>query len=527
MKTLFELIKEGNIFCPIDNWIAKESESIFKHTKNAIILPVSEFYSVDKSIAFDSFIMLSKRCYNSFKVRNHICQYLNYFEKFYDKDHELLLYYYRMKYMIDFGITDKNGNSYPYTLESFFHDIKKYILSDSIYNKVWNLIQDNYTLDLQYSNKNNRGLQYTNKHAMYFLEISFFQNILIPILSHYIYKNKIIGNQIDDIIIEVYNWLFNQYLDEKVMSRRNLQPADMFNKLYETVNTIMNSDYKRNNLLWKICEIRGMNPVINSLNTINMLIIQCMPKYVFNDNLIKYNISSVKNDIEHNVSDIGYEYDFKSLSSSKRDGEDNSSQFDKFEAHLMKIDEGLVLQNDYRAKKTMAMIRAKYAPIEQDEIDFYRHELIKNDAGRTIINKFQQKLINYCFYSCFGDTVSTNSINSEDYIVLMIAAKRKLQNSGMIILPYIISGNVIKICSRTSLCKKEMMKLEESEYYQSILLKYNNDDKMIKQILSLISTILSSDFSIIDYNDKELNGKKLVILSDYLIDEVLCFINQI
>ena len=56
---------------------------------------------------------------------------------------------------------------------------------------------------------------------------------------------------------------------------------------------------------------------------------------------------------------------------------------------------------------------------------------------------------------------------------------------------------------------------------------YNNDEKQIKTILSLIATLLSSDFAIIDYHDKDINGRRLIVLSDYIIDEVLCFINQI
>ena len=107
----------------------------------------------------------------------------------------------------------------------------------------------------------------------------------------------------------------------------------------------------------------------------------------------------------------------------------------------------------------METIRAKFGPFDNDEIQFYKKELTKN--GRPIVNKFQQNLINDMFYKYFGDTVSINSINADEYIILMITAKRILERHGMILLPYIISGVVLKISTRTSLCKKELIKLEK------------------------------------------------------------------
>lgn len=526
MPTLTEIFSSDYFWCAVDNWIPNEEDIIFRFSSNAIIVPVSRYYGLDDSIAFDSFIIIPKRCYNTPVVKNHICLYLNYFEKFYDTDHELLLYYYRMKRLIDFGITDNDGNRYPYDLDSFLHDIKKYILSDGMYDKVWKLVEDNFCLELQYKNQSNEGLQYTDRHGKFFMEISFFQNICIPLLMHFIYKNRIVNSEkITEIIFTVYNWLLDQYIDQKAMSRRMLQPADMYNKLYETVNTTMLRDYKNNKILWEMSEIRGMAPTINSVDATNTLIVQVIPKYTFDKNIIKYNIISVSNAIKYNVTGINYGYDFVSLNSSKRDGEDNTSKFDKFEAHLSKMDEGLILQNDFRAQAIMETIRAKFGPFDNDEIQFYKKELTKN--GRPIVNKFQQNLINDMFYKYFGDTVSINSINADEYIILMITAKRILEKHGMILLPYIISGVVLKISTRTSLCKKELVKLESSSYYQSILAKYNNDEKQIKTILTLIATLLSSDFAIIDYHNKDINGRRLIVLSDYIIDEVLCFINQI
>jgi hypothetical protein len=101
-----------------------------------------------------------------------------------------------------------------------------------------------------------------------------------------------------------------------------------------------------------------------------------------------------------------------------------------------------------------------------------------------------------------------------------------LISSGMVVLPYIISSKVIKLITRNTINKKEMMKLEASEYYNIVQQKYNNP-KIEKQILSNIAIILSSEFEVIDYNNRELNGTKLSIFPEYLIEEMLMYVSLI
>lgn len=523
---LYELLNSTNYLPRVDEWMPRKEDEIFKECKNAIIMPVTSFFYNGREDAIpelnrkqlDMFVLTTKRCYNSNEVRSHICLYLNYFEKYYDKEHELQYFMYKMKAAMHYG---NNGN--PYTLGDFYYDIRNHILSDSMYDKVWRMVEDNYNLDLSYKNKNNEGLQYSNHHGKYFMEMCIFMNILIPLLMHYVYCLKIMNPEnINDIIYTVYNWLFEMYVDEQRMAKRGLKRADMFAKLYETASTTMESHYKANKKLWVMSEIRGFSPSINTNDSVNTIIMQVIPKYTFNGNVITYNISSVRNNPKFNISDISYEYDFSSLSSSKRDGEDNTSQFDKFEAHLTKIDEGLLLQNEFRANEVMKQIINKYGPFDQKEIDFYRNALISH--GRPLVNAFQQKLVNDQFFRFFGDTMSINSINADQYIILIIATKRMLLADGMKLLPYILAGNVVQISNRTSLSKKEEEKVRKSEYWAEIALKYNGDEKKLKEVLKLIGTIQGSKFNIIDYYNPEINGLNIKIELDILMDEILRFI---
>jgi len=192
----------------------------------------------------------------------------------------------------------------------------------------------------------------------------------------------------------------------------------------------------------------------------------------------------------------------------------------RYESNLIKQDESLYVQSKMNSMETMNTIDTLYGPYDQWMIDFYK-ERLKNEKG-VVINSFQKQMIFNLFYKMFGDVESIYAINANDYIKLMLAAKNMLVQSNMIILPYIISGRVDKLVGRKSVNKKELLKLQSSTYYDMIMKKYRNE-KIIKNILSMIATILSSDFSIIDYTNRNLDGKHIEVVPEILIEEVLMY----
>ena len=133
---------------------------------------------------------------------------------------------------------------------------------------------------------------------------------------------------------------------------------------------------------------------------------------------------------------------------------------------------------------------------------------------------FQRNLVFNLFYKYFGDPQSIKGINRDDYVVLVLAAKKILTSNGMVVLPYVISSKVEKLISRKTINKKEQEKIETGELYNLIMEKYSFNPKIKDYILSLIATIHSSVFTIIDYNQPELNGKELPIYMDFLREEV-------
>lgn len=482
----------------VDNWQPEEADIIFRNAKGYFLAPVSLFWKSDPSTGLDMFNLTAKKCYNSQEMRDHMCLYLNYLEKYYDQDKEYLSILCRIKFLIDYP----NG----YTKNSFIYDIRRYILSESMVKKITRLVEDNYCLLLSYKSISNPALQYTDDHAKMLMTMSILMNMIIPLLTDFAFENKV--TDIDSYLLEIYDYIIYMFPN-----------VDIYSKMYETCITNVTKNESRNKGLWMKQDIRGLDTVIHSENSLSNIILNIMPKYTFSRNVVNFNFTSINNNTGFQIIDIEYEYSYVPLSSSKRD-EDSTSDFDKFESTLTKQNEQIYLQNKVNCFGTCNVIDSVYGPFDDAEIDFYIKGI--SDENGNCINSFQKQLIFNIFYKYFGDSTSINAINKIDYIKLMIAAKKILKNQYMIILPYVLSAKVEKLVGRKTVNKKEMAKLEASRYYPMIVEKYQNE-KIVRQILSTIATIISSDFRIVDYHDPNINGRMIETVPDIIIEEYLAY----
>lgn len=188
------------------------------------------------------------------------------------------------------------------------------------------------------------------------------------------------------------------------------------------------------------------------------------------------------------------------------------------------------MQNKISAEQTVNKIEALYGPFDETEIEHYRKKLSRD--GAPVINEFQKQLVGYTYYKEFGDPITLSAIhNQTDYIKLIIAAKRILLKSGMVILPYIISGRILRIATRKIINKKDMIAIETDPLYEQIKQKYNNP-KIEQKIYEFIGAIMSSSFEIIDWDNEKneptsWDGKIVPIINDIIKQELMFFITSI
>lgn len=280
---------------PIDEWDTEQSpisdeDRIFRNIKGEIILPISEFFcnGQEESKQLDYFIMNPKRSYNSDETRNHICRYLNYFEKYYDYDKELLMILYEMKIMIDYNKS--------YSKDNFMNDVNRYIIRNSkISRRIDAFVNDNYLMKLSSNNKT-PNLQYEDKHAKILYKISLISNMYIPLATHYMYIHMIKqSTDIQEFMLELFSLCVDKYIDE--------EGVNIYNKLYETATSVVNKSKNPDKYLWDKNAIRGTNTTTHTKDSVIDIILQIIPKYTFDKNVVNFNYYSNRKCLAYKITD--------------------------------------------------------------------------------------------------------------------------------------------------------------------------------------------------------------------------------
>ena len=160
-----------------------------------------------------------------------IVRYINFFMKFYDPEHEMATNYLKIKFTIDKQKRFTADN--PEELIDLIYEI---FFSDSIIQKINQLVEDNYLDDIEsseefkkYINKEKKhleSLEFTNKHIKILLRISFGMKCISPLMLHYVFLNNIKIEKDSDLIYNFYRRLFDIFTDG----------VQLYNKLFVYVS---------------------------------------------------------------------------------------------------------------------------------------------------------------------------------------------------------------------------------------------------------------------------------------------------
>ena len=262
----------------VDKWEPQKKDIIFTNSKNLIIAPLDKLFQLSTTLnasMLNCFVLNTKKSYNSEDIRSHFCLYSNYFEKYYDKELEYFTNMARIKYLID---------CYPeYDINVFMMDINRYIIQPSLMSKIKQMIEHNYSLELNYKSISNPQLQYNNEHAKVLLHMSIMMNFCIPLITHFAYTKKI--TDIDEFILDVYDYIL--YYPE-------FSNVDIPSKIYQTSISNVKRNERNNQTLWMKQDIRGKDIITHSEAALRNIILNIMPKYTFSQNMINLNYTSIQ-----------------------------------------------------------------------------------------------------------------------------------------------------------------------------------------------------------------------------------------
>lgn len=218
--------------------LRKSKITTWKETdKDTIVTYDGKIFLVLFDKVFPNKDIISK--YNMFHIKKGsyekqmpvITKYINFFMKFYDSEHEMLLAYLKLKFMID---KERMFNESNYKqLIAAIYDI---FFTPTIVQKIKDLVEDNYLDDIESSEgskkyiskekKHLESLEFTNQHIKILLRISFGMKCIAPILFHFIAINVIKLEKDSEMIYEFYRPLFDIFSDG----------VNIYNKLFVYVN---------------------------------------------------------------------------------------------------------------------------------------------------------------------------------------------------------------------------------------------------------------------------------------------------
>lgn len=492
----------------VEEWIPNKEDNIVTYDGKILIIPFDKYFNQagDQLNAF----VIKREAYT--KELPRICKNINYFIKYYDTDGELLLSYLRMKFLID------TRKSVFKKHKAFIRTMHNTIITPSIIEKIYQMVEDNYNIDVEKTSAKNAAaysevLKYTNEHSKILLRISTAMKILVPVIYHYI-NSKTIDKE-DHILFKCYLPLFETFGELE-------EGGNIYDKLYMTAMSRIKSNYIKNKTFWNQCEIFGEDPIVFVDKLLKeRFVCEAMFKYNFYDNIISYNSTVMDNQ-------LGYfnrhPFEFNSMELTNEINESGLSKVDKMEMASSKLDESMVIMSSVNTKKSIKrLLRQMRANISDEEIEFYK--------ANHKVNQFQSQLVLYFYAKYFGGFRDLHQLNKTQYITLLILLKRRLQAFGNVYLPQLLTGNIAsRLNTRTIRNDKFISKVKNSDLYQQLMNgKFSTVNEIGKNelIINRLSTLLNTTFTFVDFDHPELLGEKIEINVDMLCDEFLNYLNQI
>lgn len=503
-------VKPGII--AVDEWVPDEEDNIVRYVGKVIYIPFSRIFHQEDDTTYQSYEAFYGDCKDSYsKQFGTLVHYINYFIKFYDTDNELLLNYMHCKFTID--------NNSPYlSRKRMIDDLYCNFVTDTMYNKIKAFVEDNYRLDLSRNKDKTKqyseALEFTDDHAKLMLLISTFIKFMIPIITHYIHESDVPNKKATKYLIEYYKPLFDIVLEK--------EGVNLYAKLQYNIYTKTGFSEKNNPVIWIKYAATGTDAIYLSEELLDKnVIVDNFFKYVFNKNIIYFNSVILNTQVGYfHVKDFGV--NLREISTEK--DSDGLSYSDKLEMNMNKIDEEIIILSKININDTIKRLKKiNKMKISKKEVRYYMEHTSVNDISKI--------LVFYYYANIFNGFDSLNNISKKCYIKLMIMMKKRLALMGYILIPQIISANLEgRVNNRIIHNTKYNENIKNSPVFINLVNEkfpsLKTTDKETK-VISLLNSIITSRFSIVDYNAPDYTGKNLEINSDTMTQEFLDMVNSI
>lgn len=334
------------------------------------------------------------------------------------------------------------------SLEQFEKRIEEFIDKNKVnlVDKISNLIEDTYTLDLDgnVASNVNVELQITDAINKVFLKGAILIRFIIPLICLF---EKNCDEDIEQIkFYRLFTTCFKKF-------NTTNEPNAAINKLYKLVfSRIIRTKYS-DRVIWNYLKNRGLDPATASTEITKNIVLTVIPKTSPNTSIVSFLDVVIREKIKY-LFTYNYGLSYKPIRvNSDKELEDK----EKIEIHQLKMDEGKHLLNNRSINKECNRIMNTYE-ITEELIEYIAENI--NSIQLVILQNYYKRY-------------SINSQDKRTKAILILGLHCKLQEMNMPLLSCVLVSELNTTQKRMSSRKKMVEKIMASDKYIDTLHKYS------------------------------------------------------
>lgn len=416
-----------------------------------------------------------------------ICNVINYYLSYFDKELELFHSSMSVKFVID----QKPNMS----IKAFQKIVIDRIVTESFVKKVKEMTDYLYTIniDSDVEGRYKSTPKISNEQAKSIVAISFAIRCVLPICIHFSDTNNNFPNKKD------YINCFDKII-MKIVRKFEKNDVKVFTAIEKFVKYRVDRAWKADlGICVKKKQLYGMTLELYLEEVIHeVILVKSLYKLDYSRSVVSF-IDGVIFLYHYNFKIENFKYkpiEIDPQENSDDDGE-RLSHAEAIEMMVYRIDESNALINDVNTRKVLEQIRRKFnIVIPKEELDFYDEHMAINPVTKLFLESFYSRL--------FHDANATLSLDRRTVIELILYMKKYLQYKGMYLVPQLCTAKVKgKYKENTIKNTKFLDKIKKSDVWNNVIQeKFTyageinpKEDVLIKKF----STFINSQFEFIDY----------------------------
>ncbi len=509
---LDDVFDEASPYPDLYEWVPEEEDIFYEFIGNDYVR--ARYEKLNLNPASDICVFIIKNKY--FKDRMlDVLQHINYYTKFYDKNHELFMSMLSVKYIID--------TRPDVSQKAFRHLVIDRIITDNFIKNVKQMARDLYALNinLDVDGKYKSSPKITNGQAREIVALSFAFRMVLPLLLHFVNISSTITEKRS--YIPCFDRIYMKIIDRFECGYRTYDAIYEFIPYRVDRATASNKKaFAQKEQLYGHTDQTYLENIIHEI-----LIVKGLYKLSYNRSVVSF-LSGIF--FNFNLNYLKEVYPYKPYEIDSEDvgeSEDKASLIESLEMTIYSLDESNIMINEVNIAQTIEFIDRQFMKlVDDDELKFYEDNCKLNETTQFLLQSFYSPI--------FHDSFAVYSLSRYDTIKLLVYLKKYLQLRGMSILPQICTSRIQNKIKDTMIKNAKFLeKVEASSVYQHIIkTKYKYINELSAKdniILRKMSALINSTFIFVDYDD-DINGivyKDTNINVDILVNEFLLFLSII